>query len=123
MDCVRVFETEADGIPTCAQLPDRCRLCVKMGGNLIFFFSSRRRHTRFDCDWSSDVCSSDLGHAPRLGAPPGLGLLVLVGPGLAELPTVERGLGTAVGGDEVLPELALGLALREIGRASRRERG
>src|SRR2546427_2815041 len=31
-----------------------CRLC------LFFFFSSRRRHTRFDCDWSSDVCSSDL---------------------------------------------------------------
>src|SRR5256886_2122178 len=28
-----------------------CRFC---------FFSSRRRHTRFDCDWSSDVCSSDL---------------------------------------------------------------
>src|SRR5256886_8449370 len=28
---------------------------------LFFFFSSRRRHTRFDCDWSSDVCSSDLG--------------------------------------------------------------
>src|SRR5256886_9275893 len=26
---------------------------------LVFFFSSRRRHTRFDCDWSSDVCSSD----------------------------------------------------------------
>src|SRR5688572_31835214 len=29
---------------------------------LFFFFSSRRRHTRFDCDWSSDVCSSDLQH-------------------------------------------------------------
>src|SRR2546430_7788872 len=28
--------------------------------NSFFFFSSRRRHTRFDCDWSSDVCSSDL---------------------------------------------------------------
>src|SRR2546427_12864079 len=28
--------------------------------NSICFFSSRRRHTRFDCDWSSDVCSSDL---------------------------------------------------------------
>src|SRR5690606_41196926 len=28
---------------------------------LIFFFSSRRRHTRFSRDWSSDVCSSDLG--------------------------------------------------------------
>src|SRR2546430_7407088 len=27
---------------------------------MLFFFSSRRRHTRFDCDWSSDVCSSDL---------------------------------------------------------------
>src|SRR2546427_4342395 len=30
----------------------------------FFFFSSRRRHTRFDCDWSSDVCSSDLSMAP-----------------------------------------------------------
>src|SRR2546430_17590676 len=29
-------------------------------GLVFFFFSSRRRHTRFDCDWSSDVCSSDL---------------------------------------------------------------
>src|SRR2546430_9859003 len=28
--------------------------------NAFFFFTSRRRHTRFDCDWSSDVCSSDL---------------------------------------------------------------
>src|SRR6267143_5586067 len=27
---------------------------------LFFFFSSRRRHTRWNCDWSSDVCSSDL---------------------------------------------------------------
>src|SRR5205085_6451580 len=30
------------------------------GARILFFFSSRRRHTRFDCDWSSDVCSSDL---------------------------------------------------------------
>src|SRR5256886_11761346 len=28
--------------------------------DVLCFFSSRRRHTRFDCDWSSDVCSSDL---------------------------------------------------------------
>src|SRR2546427_1439644 len=39
-------------------------LCVLMGDGswtvCFFFFSSRRRHTRFDCDWSSDVCSSDL---------------------------------------------------------------
>src|SRR5689334_24605396 len=27
---------------------------------IFFFFSSRRRHTRWNCDWSSDVCSSDL---------------------------------------------------------------
>src|SRR5690242_20313326 len=35
----------------------------------IFFFSSRRRHTRLTCDWSSDVCSSDLGHLEALGIP------------------------------------------------------
>src|SRR5690606_40309858 len=29
-------------------------------GVVSFFFSSRRRHTRFSRDWSSDVCSSDL---------------------------------------------------------------
>src|SRR5438034_6844854 len=29
--------------------------------SFLFFFSSRRRHTRSLCDWSSDVCSSDLG--------------------------------------------------------------
>ena len=31
-----------------------------------FFFSSRRRHTRFTSDWSSDVCSSDLGVLNKL---------------------------------------------------------
>src|SRR2546427_3006922 len=47
------------------------RECVRLHGSVVgghsvtmfllfFFFSSRRRHTRFDCDWSSDVCSSDL---------------------------------------------------------------
>src|SRR2546430_17718733 len=35
----------------------------------FFFFSSRRRHTRFDCDWSSDVCSSDLAGAAPPGTP------------------------------------------------------
>ena len=34
------------------------------GGGGGFFFSSRRRHTRSLCDWSSDVCSSDL-HVPN----------------------------------------------------------
>src|SRR5260370_40823849 len=32
---------------------------------VFFFFSSRRRHTRFKCDWSSDVCSSDLDLTTR----------------------------------------------------------
>src|SRR5260370_23441707 len=31
----------------------------------IVFFSSRRRHTIFKCDWSSDVCSSDLVYSAR----------------------------------------------------------
>src|SRR5690606_12143589 len=42
----------------------------------VFFFSSRRRHTRFSRDWSSDVCSSDLfqvsffeGRTSRRGLP------------------------------------------------------
>src|SRR5256886_7564893 len=35
---------------------------------MFFFFSSRRRHTRFDCDWSSDVCSSDLSKAHQQNA-------------------------------------------------------
>src|SRR2546430_3760249 len=51
-----------------------------------FFFSSRRRHTRFDCDWSSDVCSSDLHalfrHAERrLDATHILGHALLLGAG------------------------------------------
>src|SRR3712207_1617187 len=33
---------------------------------MIFFFSSRRRHTRYWRDWSSDVCSSDLGIGGKL---------------------------------------------------------
>src|SRR5256885_12880689 len=40
-----------------------------MTSSLFFFFSSRRRHTRLQGDWSSDVCSSDLlfqlGHGAR----------------------------------------------------------
>src|SRR2546430_6306668 len=77
-----------------------------------FFFSSRRRHTRFDCDWSSDVCSSDLAleelgpryerglagaldHPRRLGgallvlAAAGFGLWHLVGTGF--LPEIDEG--------------------------------
>src|SRR5260370_27567700 len=54
----------------------------------FFFFSSRRRHTRFKCDWSSDVCSSDLR--------PGNTLLI-VSPGLyvAIVAVFVAGLGCA----------------------------
>src|SRR5438093_4173830 len=40
------------------ELRDRCRVCALW--DFMFFFSSRRRHTRLVSDWSSDVCSSDL---------------------------------------------------------------
>src|SRR2546430_16554123 len=60
----------------------------------FFFFSSRRRHTRFDCDWSSDVCSSDLAREPGQD---------LVG----RDPFVAQVLAQHVGGDE--------LTTRELG--------
>src|SRR5690606_20130371 len=40
----------------------------------FFFFSSRRRHTRFSRDWSSDVCSSDLGAASGGSGASGIGM-------------------------------------------------
>src|SRR5690606_39498562 len=42
---------------------DRSKARVLVCPHLWFFFSSRRRHTRFSRDWSSDVCSSDLALA------------------------------------------------------------
>src|SRR5436309_16057575 len=41
----------------------------------IFFFSSRRRHTRFSRDWSSDACSSDLVNGGGRGSRVGVGAL------------------------------------------------
>src|SRR5690606_40727188 len=92
----------------------------------VFFFSSRRRHTRFSRDWSSDVCSSDLKH----------GLLYLLTdrsmfrwiPGKRttpeddqELQRVGRRLRLAF--EELGPTfIKLGQVLVEIGRASCRER-
>src|SRR5690606_40520438 len=45
------------------------------------FFSSRRRHTRFSRDWSSDVCSSDLLEVPKLAE---MGAELVEAGGLAE---------------------------------------
>src|SRR5690606_40117200 len=47
----------------------------------VFFFSSRRRHTRFSRDWSSDVCSSDLENGRCCG---GAGAYLVEQPGIAD---------------------------------------
>src|SRR2546430_9289433 len=62
--------TEHTGCSFRLEEPASLRSCC------FFFFSSRRRHTRFDCDWSSDVCSSDLSVKARGNH--GNGLLHLV---------------------------------------------
>src|SRR5437870_6486527 len=102
-----------------------------------FFFSSRRRHTRWPRDWSSDVCSSDLGF--------GLGLCYIVPvatlikwfpdkrgmiTGLAVAGFGAGALVTAPVAQRLIPSMGLpatfgilGSAyLVEIGRASCRER-
>src|SRR5260221_10777095 len=61
---------------------DRCLVFF-----FFFFFSSRRRHTRSLCDWSSDVCSSDLATITPLDAVGVLNDLVLV---VADADGVER---------------------------------
>src|SRR5206468_5599192 len=93
---------------------------------LCFFFSSRRRHTRSDRDWSSDVCSSDLwlgrgterpGHLPDTEREC---VLVVVPEGDRVVRSRDRAtdgpIGLDGGGRPQYPAL-------EIGRASCRERG
>src|SRR2546430_10630356 len=58
----------------------------------FFFFSSRRRHTRFDCDWSSDVCSSDLSEIALASD------MTFVSRGKAVLSQWEVGIGLVAGG-------------------------
>src|SRR5205809_6590912 len=66
-------------------------------GLVLFFFSSRRRHTRCSRDWSSDVCSSDLDSIRRLGAKGRAGVEVDLEFRLgAHEYRVKRGLSTAV---------------------------
>src|SRR5699024_11807601 len=91
-----------------------------------FFFSSRRRHTRSKRDWSSDVCSSDLGELAHEVGDAGLHGVAVVLEVAASLLVQFRGeLRLVVGG--TLAQLALvlldaeDLRLHEIGRASCRE--
>src|SRR2546430_11510510 len=97
---------------------DRNRLTISVLV-LSFFFSSRRRHTRFDCDWSSDVCSSDLTQIPgRLAGPQ-----IAIGRGgrgaRGMPPAAPRGLGGCRGD---VAGRGANVASWEIGRASCRER-
>src|SRR5256885_12786067 len=85
-----------------------------------FFFSSRRRHTRLQGDWSSDVCSSDLERLGSLSAARAAAL----GAGLILL--LPYGIGTVAGADFPPAYAARSptqkLVGYEIGRASGRER-
>src|SRR5215510_9506250 len=61
----------------------------------FFFFSSRRRHTRWPRDWSSDVCSSDLGAERVDVAGPGVDAQPVAGGGDDD-PSTLRPLGPEV---------------------------
>src|SRR5699024_11463973 len=99
----------------------------------LFFFSSRRRHTRSNRDWSSDVCSSDL-RALRARLAGGDARAIYEAELLrGELPPANLGqialreIGEQV--EQLMGQLAVGPAdparsvdIDEIGRASRRDR-
>src|SRR5256886_11393584 len=95
---------------------------IRVRHHVFFFFSSRRRHTRFDCDWSSDVCSSDLyilGKALGGGILP-VSAVVADRDILGVFKPGEH--GSTFGGNPLA--CAVGRAVvGQIGRASCRERG
>src|SRR5207253_7507528 len=84
-----------------------------------FFFSSRRRHTRWPRDWSSDVCSSDLVVSAALAAIGKLGFCRLAQPGEFTRRAFEHGKLDLTRAEAVADLVA---AETEIGRASCRER-
>src|SRR5256885_11840883 len=93
------------------------------GSFFSFFFSSRRRHTRLQGDWSSDVCSSDLpvrDHGGRV-----IASMSVAGPAFrltrARIPAVARLVTKAAAA--LSAELGYRASKTEIGRASCRGRG
>src|SRR5690242_21576220 len=66
----------------------------------FFFFSSRRRHTRLTCDWSSDVCSSDLLVTGELGGGPLVGVEQRLGHRDVEVLALTRPLAPEQRGDD-----------------------
>src|SRR5690606_40900017 len=107
--------------PTQATGPDGATQPAAAPASLsLFFFSSRRRHTRFSRDWSSDVCSSDLPDLHQLGGD--VEHTVAHGPGRTHhRPAGEGGRPGATRPDQV-ERGDLRVAVHdEIGRASCRE--
>src|SRR5256885_8635898 len=90
--------------------------------NIIFFFSSRRRHTRLQGDWSSDVCSSDLSITMRQTV--SLDFIVSKDSGEANMKGYYEGEGDGLPhGDTVTAILDAVIVFSiKIGRASCRER-
>src|SRR5690606_39545873 len=85
----------------------------------LFFFSSRRRHTRFSRDWSSDVCSSDLaiGMMTRMKAPS------LERPSIMAASSISRGISAKKPRIIQTTRDRLKVVWAKIGRAPCRERG
>src|SRR3989440_8629900 len=97
-----------------------CLSMVTLLAVFVFFFSSRRRHTRSDRDWSSDVCSSDLYEAPLVAALVGRDVpVVVVNP--RQVRDFARATGQLAKTDSIDAEVLARFA-EEIGRASCRER-
>src|SRR5256885_12531888 len=91
--------------------------------NVVFFFSSRRRHTRLQGDWSSDVCSSDLDLRRRgLAALYAANTLGAVAGCLAATFSLIEVYGTRAT-LWIAAAINLAIAIAEIGRGSCRERG
>src|SRR5439155_8288600 len=93
---------------------------------IFFFFSSRRRHTRWPRDWSSDVCSSDLGAADDRDRAVAQGVHL----GQPARLVARRDEEQIAAGDHEMRERGVvadeqsdPAGMREIGRASCRERG
>src|SRR5690348_134326 len=88
----------------------------------FFFFSSRRRHTRWTGDWSSDVCSSDLqgGHRHRasgsLTSAGGKGINVARALKRLDTPVIATGLAGGRTGDRIIEELAAEAILNDFVR-------
>src|SRR5256885_12189774 len=103
----------------CASLVKRC---FRGFCGSFFFFSSRRRHTRLQGDWSSDVCSSDLAVSAALKLNGTAYGLTQADAAVAASPN-SWNFGTTAFGGTVTEYSANGLTGWQIGRASCRGRG